>query len=52
MNRTMNRRQFIQNTAVIASTVALAPGLMAAEADFPVVRIPEAKRRFKLAFLF
>ncbi|HSY19737.1 MAG TPA: glycoside hydrolase family 125 protein [Candidatus Acidoferrales bacterium] len=43
----MNRRQFIQNTAVIASTMALAPGLMAAEADFPVVRIPEAKRRFK-----
>ena len=45
----MNRRQFIQNTAVIASTVALAPGLMAAEADFPVVRLPEAKRRFKSA---
>src|SRR6185312_5661783 len=43
----MNRRQFIQNTAIIASTVALAPGLMAAETSFPVVRIPEAKRRFK-----
>jgi meiotically up-regulated gene 157 (Mug157) protein len=43
----MNRRQFIQNTAVIASTVALAPGLMAAENSFPVIRIPEAKRRFK-----
>jgi len=45
----MNRRQFIQNTAIIASTVALAPGLMAAETSFPVVRIPEAKRRFKSA---
>ncbi|HEV2696160.1 MAG TPA: glycoside hydrolase family 125 protein [Verrucomicrobiae bacterium] len=43
----MNRRQFIQNTAVIASTVALAPNLVAAETGYPVVRIPEAKRRFK-----
>ena len=45
----MNRRQFIQNTAVMASSMALAPVLMAAETDFPVVRIPEAKRRFKSA---
>src|SRR5258706_16480686 len=45
----MNRRQFIQNAAIIASAVALAPGLMAAEASFRVVRIPEAKRSFKSA---
>jgi len=32
----MNRRQFIQNTALIASTVALAPRLLAAEKEIPV----------------
>jgi meiotically up-regulated gene 157 (Mug157) protein len=45
----MNRRQFIQNTVLIASTAVLAPDLLAAEKNFPVVRIPESKRKFKSA---
>ena len=44
----MNRRDFIRNTSLIASTLALAPSITwAAETDFPVVRTPEAKRKFK-----
>jgi uncharacterized protein len=43
----MNRRVFIQNTALIASAVALTPLSWGAETTFPVVRTPEAKRRFK-----
>src|ERR1039457_3592062 len=44
----MNRREFIRNTSLAASTLALAPSLsLAADSDFPVVRVPEAKRRFK-----
>jgi meiotically up-regulated gene 157 (Mug157) protein len=43
----MTRRQFIQNTALIASTVALAPSVLGAEKNFPVVRVAEAKRKFK-----
>ncbi len=43
----MTRRQFICNTSLAASTLALTPSLsLAAENDFPVVRTPEAKRRF------
>jgi uncharacterized protein len=45
----MNRREFIHSTALIASSVALAPSLLAADANFPVVRVPEAKRKFKSA---
>ncbi len=46
----MNRRDFIRSTAVIASTMAVAPNLWAAaETSFPVVRTPEAKRKFKSA---
>ena len=45
----MNRREFIQSTALVASTVAIAPSLWAAETSFPVVRTPEAKRKFKSA---
>jgi meiotically up-regulated gene 157 (Mug157) protein len=45
----MNRREFIRNTSLIASSVMLCPVGWAAEAAFPVVRIPEAKRRFKSA---
>jgi meiotically up-regulated gene 157 (Mug157) protein len=46
----MNRRKFIQSTALLASATAFAPSLTwAAEAGFPVVRTPEAKRKFKSA---
>ena len=44
----MNRREFIRNTSLAASTLALAPSVsFAADSEFPVVRTPEAKRRFK-----
>src|ERR1035438_424696 len=44
----MNRREFIRNTSLAASTLTLAPSLaFAAETDFPVVRPPEGKRKFK-----
>ena len=45
----MNRREFIQRTAVLASATAFTPGLYAAEPGFPVVRTPEDKRKFKSA---
>jgi hypothetical protein len=42
----MNRREFIQNATLAASGVLLSSTNFAAEARFPVVRIPESKRRF------
>lgn len=45
----MNRRQFIQSTALIASATAAAPSLWAAGTPFPVVRTPASKRKFKSA---
>ncbi len=45
----MNRREFIRNTSLVASTAMLGSVAGGAESDFPVVRIPEAKRRFKSA---
>lgn len=46
----MNRRDFIRNTSLVASGLALAPSMTwAAETNFPVVRVPEAKRKFKSA---
>ena len=45
----MNRREFIRNATFATSTLALAPNLFAAENNFPVVRVPEAKRKFKSA---
>ncbi|HTL73536.1 MAG TPA: glycoside hydrolase family 125 protein [bacterium] len=45
----MNRREFIQHTVLIASATAIAPNLFAAEKSFPVVRVPESKRKFKSA---
>ena len=44
----MNRRQFLRATSVIASSVWFSPGTWAAT-SFPVVRIPEAQRKFKSA---
>jgi meiotically up-regulated gene 157 (Mug157) protein len=44
----MNRREFIRNTTLAASTLMLAPSMIrAGEMDFPVVRTPEGKRKFK-----
>jgi meiotically up-regulated gene 157 (Mug157) protein len=46
----MNRREFIRNTSLAASSLMLAPSLTwAAEMGFPVVRVAEAKRKFKSA---
>ena len=43
----MNRREFIRNTSLAAATLALMPVTgLAAETNFPVVRIPLDKRRF------
>lgn len=43
----MNRRQFIQNTTLVAAGTMLIPHLHAAESGFPVVRTPVAQRKFK-----
>jgi meiotically up-regulated gene 157 (Mug157) protein len=44
----MNRREFIRNSSLLAAGVAFAPSpVWAAENGFPVVRTPEAKRKFK-----
>lgn len=44
----MKRREFIQNTSLFAAGLMLAPSMTwAAETGFPVVRTPEAKRKFK-----
>src|SRR5689334_24402503 len=43
----MNRREFIRNTALVTSSVLVSSFGLAAETTFPVVRTPEAKRRFK-----
>jgi uncharacterized protein len=44
----MNRREFVQNTSLITAGLLLAPSMSwAAGTDFPVVRVPEAKRKFK-----
>jgi meiotically up-regulated gene 157 (Mug157) protein len=44
----MNRREFIRNATLAASSIALMPSpTWAAETGFPVVRVPEAKRKFK-----
>jgi meiotically up-regulated gene 157 (Mug157) protein len=45
----VNRREFIRNTSLIASTAVLGATSVTAAVEFPVVRIPEAKRRFKSA---
>jgi len=45
----MNRREFIRNTTITASALALAPASFGANTDFPVVRTPENKRKFKSA---
>ncbi len=45
---TISRRQFIRDTSLLATTAALSPATAwAADSAFPVVRAPEAKRKFK-----
>jgi hypothetical protein len=43
----MNRRHFIRNTSFLAAGAMLGSASGAAETSFPVVRIPEYKRKFK-----
>ena len=43
----MNRREFIRNTSLVTSTVLLGSAAWAADSTFPVVRTPEAKRKFR-----
>jgi meiotically up-regulated gene 157 (Mug157) protein len=43
----MNRRDFLQTTSLAAAGLMLAQRGAAAESAFPVVRIPESKRKFK-----
>ncbi len=43
----MNRREFIRTSSLAASGLALAGTTWAAESEFPVVRTPESKRKFK-----
>jgi meiotically up-regulated gene 157 (Mug157) protein len=45
----MNRREFIRNTSLAASALMVGTVSWAAETSFPIVRIPEAKRKFKSA---
>ena len=43
----MKRRQFIRNASLLASGILFRSPGRTAESDFPVVRVPENKRRFK-----
>ena len=45
----MNRREFIRHSSLLASAALLSSTAGAAAAEFPLVRVPEAKRRFKSA---
>lgn len=43
----MNRRQFLRHTSLITSALVFGTAARAAEPEFPVVRTPEDKRKFK-----
>jgi meiotically up-regulated gene 157 (Mug157) protein len=43
----MKRREFIRNASLLVSGLMLRPAVLAGESDFPVVRTPEGKRKFK-----
>ncbi|HTR42218.1 MAG TPA: glycoside hydrolase family 125 protein [Pseudomonadales bacterium] len=45
----MNRRQFIQSTSLITAGVVLGRVSFADQPAFPIVRVPEPKRKFKSA---
>src|SRR5580700_4642909 len=42
----MNRRQFVQTGSLMAAGLALNPTCWGKDLGFPVVRVPESKRRF------
>ena len=42
----MNRRRFIRGTSLVAAGLAFGPACWGKDLSFPVVRIPEAKRKF------
>jgi hypothetical protein len=42
----MNRRRFIQNTSLVAAGLAASPACWGKDISFPVVRVPESKRKF------
>jgi hypothetical protein len=44
-----NRRQFIRDVSLLASGVMCSAGSWAAPTGFPVVRVPEAERKFRRA---
>jgi uncharacterized protein len=43
----MNRREFVRNTSILAASAMIGSPAWAARSSFPVVRTPEAKRKFK-----
>ena len=43
----MNRRIFLQNTALLTTTIAANPSLSFPAPSFPVVRVPVGERKFK-----
>jgi len=45
----MTRRHFIQSASLAASGLMLGPASWAGESAFPIVRVPESKRKFKSA---
>jgi meiotically up-regulated gene 157 (Mug157) protein len=51
MSNGIKRREFVRNTSMAVSAMMLGSGsrVSAAEAAFPVVRVPAAKRKFKSA---
>ena len=44
-----SRREFIRDVTLLASGVMCGAGSLAAQSDYPVVRVPEAERKFKSA---
>jgi meiotically up-regulated gene 157 (Mug157) protein len=42
----MNRRKFVQTSSLMAAGLALGPACWGKDSSFPVVRVPESKRRF------
>src|SRR3974390_3118175 len=47
LRQLMNRREFIRNATIAASAALRSTPAWAADSSFPVVRTPEAKRKFK-----
>src|SRR5215469_651786 len=45
--KSMNRRKFIQSTSLITTGLMAGSFSWAADSTFPIVRVPETKRKFK-----